>query len=181
MRYATLVALALVTLLALPVGSRAQEVPTDLIDRRVRIVVDGLLYQGTVSDASSGALVLERPGLEPLEVEWSAVERVEVPTEYRRWGRGALFGGLSMGIGFGALAESFASCFTIFGPSCDHEFHAEAFFGGLAVGGAVGAGVGVLIGGLVKSERWSPVVVPSAGPARGAWDVGLTLPVGERP
>lgn len=166
------------TFLALPAATAAQQSP-DATGQRVRVtLVDGRKVSGTLLPASKGQVTFVdevNGGRHTLSVD--VIERVEESLgRHRRFGRNFLIGMTSSALVVGfASAATWSPCegWCFVHPNSS----TDAFFWGLA-GGAVivGIPVGMLLGIVLKHERWGPVALPGVdSPVR------LTPVLGPRP
>lgn len=123
------------------------------IEGHFRAVTDESLIFGNERLSVEAVTQLE---VFPLE----SLTRLEVWTGQRSGSKtGAVIGGFMLGIPSALLAGAMASwCFT-----CDNSFDPAAAFGGFLLGGAVGAGIGAIIGAGFKSDRWEDVSLDRVG------------------
>ncbi len=132
--------------------------------------------EGTLSSvgSSEGTLSLKDGGTRALSPE--DVARAEVLRTRRRTLRGALIGG-GAGLVIGALAVATSE------DECDGESLCETASGTL--NGAVlvftpliGAGIGAIVGALIKSEESVPALVPEASRDRSSLTLSWSVPIG---
>ncbi len=132
----------------------AQQEPPVAPGDRVRVtawsVVPGRPVGTIVSLGADTCVVALEGRAEPLMLPLASVTRLEVSRGQRsNVGKGALTGGL-IGTALGLLVGGYVST--------DPEFFGEdAFAKTVAVLGGVGAGVGLLIGAMSRSDRWQEV------------------------
>jgi hypothetical protein len=134
---------------------------------------------GNLAARDRDSLTVDQAGV-PTTLTLAHVSKFEVSSGKKsNSGRGALKGGLAgatlgLVIGISAWAGSEPGDYFTFGP--------EAVAASAGVLGAIGAGVGLLIGGLTRSERWEEVpleelrVGPSPIDADGV-EISVTLPL----
>jgi len=116
---------------------------------------DTPLSEGYVVAADQETLLLTLSGVdEPVRISRSSLRRLKVHRgRHSSAGRGAMIGALSAGIPW-AVVGGFYSW--LLGPGwVDFVVHPRGW-----AGAVVGAGAGVLIGALVKTERWDKVDFP---------------------
>ena len=90
------------------------------------------------------------------EVPLSAMTRLEVSSGTRSGAKGGLLVGGASGFFVGLISSA-----TYY--SSDEEGAARYILGGAAVGGALGAGIGWLIGSAIKSDRWEELPLERLG------------------
>ena len=132
---------------SVPAGSRVRAMPTGA----ERYHVGSLL---AVPD-DSVRLSLERTG-DSLALARASLARFDVSRGRRaQTGKGAIYG-LAVGAFAGLIlgAATYEGCDGCFGP--DPGIGGSAVIGGILFG-AIGAGVGAIVGAQVKGERWVPV------------------------
>ena len=147
----------LAILIAAPSSAFAQQrIPSIEPGQRVRI--NGSIEASYL--AASGDSLIARIGRNSVKTSsfpLASIRRLEVLTQRRATKKGAVIGGLVLGIPsaivWGALADW---CFT-----CESSFDSGDAMVGFFFGGAVGAGIGALIGAPFKSDRWEDVPVES--------------------
>ena len=136
---------------------------------------------GRIARIDERVLILSDASGPPTEILLSDVQNLELSVgEHRNAGRGALIGG-GVGMLVGAVAGA------IEGGQCEGDWFCPGAGGGAALGaiglGGIGAAVGLGIGALVKTERWSEVssrrwgltVQPGRGAARGGVELGVRV------
>ncbi|MSR19672.1 MAG: hypothetical protein EXR91_01645 [Gemmatimonadetes bacterium] len=180
-------ALMIVALVAatLPIAAGAQSVAT--AGDRIRIrQTDGSSVVGTVVEASDSQMRLLGPGGE------FVVARDEIRTLERSRGEGRAFAkNFFVTTGAGALVFGFLSAATFeqcsgfcIGPTST----GEAFTWGVVGGGILSMPIGVIVGLVVKGERWDRLFLPrpanvalSFAPVRGGgFAFRASIPVGGR-
>jgi hypothetical protein len=141
--------------LELPVGSRMR-VTTRVSDRWT---------EGVLISADLRSLSFVPDGAPPLgdnrfEVPTEAVTRLEVSTgKKRQWLPGLLIG-LGLGVAMGATVDVDAE-------QCELDDNYFCSRGeAIAAMSASSAGIGALIGSLIKKEIWTPVTLEALGPPR---------------
>jgi len=149
---ALLTALCVSPLLALASQARPAIAPGD----RVRITTADWELVGTLVTQGDDSLRLQVTGeVTPVSVARSAIKRLEIARSHSNTGTDALIGlgaGALVGGTLGAVAGS-----DLAGECPGNDCGAApAVFGGLLMG-ALGAGVGAVIGSLSHSEQWDSV------------------------
>jgi len=158
-----------VVLLGVPWDLAAQVIVSLPPGSRVRVsMVDGhpdptsQRQVGTLVSLSEASVVIQNGSGTQETYAIASVETLEVSMERRsRMGRGALIGGLGLGA-VGAVSsyieESRCEPQLLFGvPSGGCGSPAGFAVLGFVVSGAVGAGVGALIGSAIRTDRWQTV------------------------
>jgi hypothetical protein len=145
--------------------------PTDLVAQfaevqpgaRVRLRAPGVVagrYTGVVLSRSADSMTVSRAAGSAVVVPMRAVTSLELSRGKSRAvgaGKGALWGGGSMGLLFAALPGSVKECQrTTSGTRCTNVSVGEA----MLVGAAGGAVWGALIGALIGAERWERAELP---------------------
>lgn len=149
--------LAILSLTATPVESQVTPAPGDTT--RVRPFRYGAAWQeGIVVGADSLALRFVRSGTrDTVTVPLARVKDWEIA----RGSSTHPVRGLLIGLGLGAAAGALAV--PPLANGAGWGYGTEDVLIGAGIGGAFGAGVGVLIGALTRTEKWHPVVRPAAG------------------
>jgi hypothetical protein len=128
----------------------AQQAPLPQPGARVRVtssLLDPAVRIGILTEYNSEAITVGQERL-PMPM----VQSLEISGGHRRhWGKGALIG-LVGGAMFGAAAGQFDS--NCFNKSACVPFGAAAF-------GVIGVPTGLLIGGAIRKERWTRVMLPA--------------------
>lgn len=172
----------------LPGTSQAQQAPRPVVTpqglplargARVRIKASNLVAPLVANylEVRSDTLILfeESAGRGVWSFALAQVERLETTTGDQRGHRRYILRGAAYGFAGGAVAGFlFASSSKPSDPDREYSRPLSAF-----VGGALGAGVGALIGSRIVAEGWAPVPLPrrvSIGPdAQGRLRLGLTF------
>ena len=158
--------LAIASLAVSPIAA-AQGSPDELVGRRIRIQqLHGATVQGALVAVTDTTVTLRTSETDTVSIARGGIARVEVYEGMKSGtGKGALTGLLIGGLG-GALIGVAAS------GSDDGEFFdfgAGEWAAGIGITfGALGAGIGALIGSGSHTEKWSPAALPSG--ADGAAD-----------
>jgi len=142
---------------------------------------------GTLSAIESDTLVLavERAaGLPTVRLPLASVTQLEVSRgRGTKFVQGALFGG-ALGAALGAISAAWLSnwcddwCSTV---TCenDDEVGVEHYLGMMAIGGAVGAGIGGIIGLMIGTDRWEAMPLDeiriAPAPGANAFQVAICL------
>ena len=141
--------------LELPVGSRM----------RVKTRISDRWTEGVLVSADTGSLSFVPEGAPPLgdnqfAVPTEAVTRLEVSTgKKRQWLKGLLIGA-GIGLAMGATVDVDAG-------QCELDENYFCSRGeAIAAMGATSAGIGALVGSLIKKEIWTPVALDALGPPR---------------
>ena len=141
--------------LELPVGSRM----------RVKTRISDRWTEGVLVSADTGSLSFVPEGAPPLgdnqfAVPPEAVTRLEVSTgKKRQWLKGLLIGA-GIGLAMGATVDVDAG-------QCELDENYFCSRGeAIAAMGATSAGIGALVGSLIKKEIWTPVALDALGPPR---------------
>ncbi len=150
-------------LLALPftevMAQIAEVQPGARIRLRAPAVVAGR-YTGVVLSRSADSMMVSRAAGSAVVIPMRAVTSLELSRGKSRAvgaGKGALWGGGSMGLLFAALPGSVKECQrTTSGTRCTNVSVGEA----MLVGAAGGAVWGALIGALIGAERWERAELP---------------------
>jgi hypothetical protein len=153
-----------------PISTAQQTVP-DILNRHVRVWVEGAGYTGTVVQISAYRLQIDRPDwVRSLDLQWSEIDSLQVRAGHgRRW-LSAVVLGLAIGVPTAWLACEANRCFNPLGRGCNKDCDTAAYGWGLAIGG----GIGVLVGGRAN-ERWTPVVDLPAGKGPAGLVLGLRV------
>jgi hypothetical protein len=126
----------------------AQEAPLPQLGARVRVTSALLtppVHTGILSEFNSEAVTVGKE-----RVPRPMIQSLEISDGHRRnWGRGALIGLLG-GALFGAAAGQFD-------PHCFNK--SACILGGAAAFGVIGIPTGLIIGGAIRTERWTRVTL----------------------
>lgn len=151
--------------LELPMGARV----------RVRTEASGEWIKGTLASADAGTISLvpeEAPplGANQLRLPSEAVTRLEVRTGRKRQWLPGLLVGAALGVALGVSMDVDA-------VQCEFDDNYFCSRGGaVAAMGGTFAGLGALVGSLVKKDVWTPVAIDALGPPRkGVARAGLGL------
>ena len=152
-------------MLAQPVSPAAAQVSELRPGAYVRIRAPGVLtgeVECTILARDRDTLRVARPGSAPIAVPLASITRAAVHRGRTR-GAGARKGakwGAGVGLGLGLFNIGFSGCS---GTHCETSDNVA----GVAAFTAIGAGVGALVGTVVRAERWERVELPPrvAGPA----------------
>src|SRR5262245_47512580 len=152
-----------------------------VVGSRVRLQAPSVLegrIEGLVLDADDHVLLVGSDHGPPLRIPRDAVARLEVSTGRRGHAvQGTLIGGAIGGLAFGVIDED-EYCVEYYDPTETCPNRAQM----IGIGIIGGAAWGLLIGHLVKGDRWSKVplerVQVSLAPARARGGLGLSLSVG---
>jgi hypothetical protein len=171
-------------LVVAPVELEAQRRPPHIgPGDRVRLWAPRLGIEGSVGTVMAlrpDTIVVDRG--ETLVLAISTLTRLEVSRGQKsRAGTGGivgLVGGAAVGVLIGTASID-ADC-EILSPDCDVNKNLESFALAAVAGGVVGYGVGVLLGSIVKVDRWEEVPlswlrVRLAPGRRGGFSVGLRV------
>ena len=148
------------------------EVSPVLIDSRIRVTTHsapGLATAGTLESWDGHSFELSGSGFAPQTIPLSDLAKLEISRGKKgHWLAGTLIG-TGVGIGVGLLA---ASANNVDDPASDDPIEGIAhsvseqgmdlsivFLSTLA-----GAGLGALVGALIKTEQWEEVAIPTAAP-----------------
>jgi hypothetical protein len=156
----------------------AQPLPTG---QRIRVVsreteLGGQLLTGRLLAIDDETLLLKVDNrAEPIRLRRASIGQIEVSRGKRTGaGKGALIGGVSLGVPVAALGYVVAG-FSTFGceGGCAPPNYLAGAAGGFVFGAAIGGAIGAAIGSTSKSERWertslSVAVVPQPRGARAA-------------
>ena len=145
-------------MLVVPISAAAAQVSELRPGAYVRIRAPGVLageVEGAILARDHDTLLLARPGSGPVAVPIASITRAAVHRGRTR-GAGAVKGakwGAGVGLGLGLFNVAFSDCS---GTHCETSDNVV----GVAAFTAVGAGVGALVGTLVRAERWERVELP---------------------
>ena len=163
-------------LLWMPTSLVAQAaVATEGSTVRVAVQGDSQPRTGTLVRAEGGAWALLDGGGALRTLEREDITSVELGRSGSHWKRGALIGGAA-GLAFGLVVLSTDDCEPDFRAECD------ALIGTVATAVLVwfplgAAGIGALIGSMVRTTRWTPAVLPGSG-TPGLMTLRWTIPIG---
>ena len=168
-----LLALTLVAATSSPM--LAQTLPIEPGDR-VRVESEDVSGEFSIAEATPDALMLRADlAALPLQVPLTSLTRLEVQERHRNWLKGGLIGG-GIGLVGGLLVHaSFRN-----DPSCDDpvvDFLVCDTSSRVALIGfpLLGLGSGLLVGGLIVSERWEEVPLPNQLTVNPSRDGGVPL------
>ena len=156
---------ATVLMVAQPVSPAAAQVSELRPGAYVRIRAPGVLngeVECTILARDRDTLRVARPGSAPIVVPLASITRAAVHRGRTR-GAGVRKGakwGAGVGLGLGLFNIGFSDCS---GTHCETSDNVA----GVAAFTAIGAGVGALVGTIVRAERWERVELPPRvnGPA----------------
>jgi hypothetical protein len=157
----------------------AQPLPTG---QRIRVVsrdteLGGQLLAGRLLAIDDETLLLKvADRAQPIRLRRASIGQIEVSRgESSGAGRGAVIGGVSLGVP-GAALGLFAAGFACFEQRHCHPAYLVGGTAGFVLGAAIGGAIGAAIGSTSKSERWErvPLSVAVAPQRRGA-RAALTL------
>jgi hypothetical protein len=141
---------------------------------RIRVTASSAPYApqlGVLQAWQPETLVLDRPGLEPLTVPLPDVVKLEISRGKKgHWLTGTLFG-TAVGIGTGLIIAN-ASSVTDESPNDPLTGFAAAMaeegmdIATVLVSTVAGAGLGALVGSLIKTESWEEIPMPAGSAPR---------------
>jgi hypothetical protein len=148
------------------------EVSPVLLDSRVRVTTHsapGLATAGTLESWNGHSLELSGSGFAPQTIPLSDLAKLEISRGKKgHWLAGTLIG-TGLGIGAGLLA---ASANNVDDPASNDPF--SGFAASVSEQGVdmsivfvstlAGAGLGALVGSLIKTEKWEEVPIPTTAP-----------------
>ena len=159
----SMLVLCLLTLITVS-SAQAQGISTDLVPgRRIRVQQhQGTMVQGALVSVSDTALTLRTSETDTVVVARAAIAKVEVYEGTKsKAGKGAVTG-LLIGGGIGVVL-GVATASSTEGTLLESSPGSYAVGSGLLFG-ALGAGVGALIGSGSHTEKWQSVVLPAVLP-----------------
>lgn len=173
--------LAAVLVLGSVATAAAQDAPASLARyqgaqaRFVWATEPGAIKKGTFVRGDGTSITFAVPGEGEVTLPTTSVSRLDILAGKKRRTWHGLVAGAAVGVALGFAAKVNADrCSDSYTTACSRG---EA----LATYGAGGALVGALVGSLIKSDRWTPVVLPpvrtSAAPAGRGSRVALRLGV----
>jgi hypothetical protein len=145
-------------MLVVPISAAASQVSELRPGAYVRIRAPGVLageVEGAILGRDNDTLRVARPGSAPVAVSLASITHAAVHRGRTR-GAGALKGakwGVGVGLGLGLLNIAFSDCS---GAHCEASDNAL----GVATFTAIGAGVGAIVGTVVRAERWEQLELP---------------------
>ena len=175
-RYARRVCSFLVSAVMLvPFSAAASQIAELRPGAYVRIRAPGVIggeAEGVILSRDHDTVVVARPGAVPVAVPLAAITRASV-FRGRTRGAGARKGakwGTGVGFGLGSLNVVFSDCSGEHCQTSDKVAGAAAFT-------AIGAGVGALVGTVVRADRWERLQLSrSAASLRVATTFGWSFP-----
>jgi hypothetical protein len=163
----------LCTIVSISSTSEAQSIATGT---RVRILSGDSLTAGHVVQSTPDSIVVGRDGGGHLALSWNDVDRTDYSAGTRgNAGRGALVGaGLMSLFAIGSVAfegtDDDESAFR------GDEWGAEILIIVLPLFAAVGAGVGAIVGSMIRTERWHMLPI-SVSSRDGKYSFGVSLAI----
>ena len=148
------------------------EVSPVLVDSRVRVTTHsapGLATAGTLESWDGESLELSGSGFAPQTIPLSDLAKLEISRGKKgHWLAGTLIGaGLGIGVGLVAASGNEAEPSdpsNLFEPFAAELGETTEDAGIVLLSTLAGAGLGALVGALIKTEKWEEVPIPTAAP-----------------